>query len=124
MNKLNDCIGKTISAVSGLERGEETVVIQFTDGSSVQMYHQQDCCEYVRVEDVTGDPADLIGGVVVTFEERGSDANDVVSESGTWTFYEIRTTRGDVTIRWLGESNGYYSESVYLNFHPSIPYED
>ena len=34
------------------------------------------------------------------------------AESWTWTFYEMRTNAGSVTIRWLGESNGCYSESV------------
>jgi hypothetical protein len=31
-----------------------------------------------------------------------------------WTFYVIQTDRGAVTIRWLGESNGWYGESPYF----------
>ena len=106
-------IGCTILAV---QSDAEEISFETNRGTWV-MNHSQDCCESVYVEDVNGDMADLIGGTVVLAEERTSrDTPEGVEpcgyESETWTFYTIRTTRGDVDIRWCGSSNGYYSESV------------
>ena len=86
------------------------------------MYHQQDCCENVQIADIDGDLQDLVGGVLIDFSERKSTVFDELKiqikgiepsdDSHTWTFYHITTSKGSVIIRWLGESNGYYSEDV------------
>lgn len=62
--------------------------------------------------DIIGDKEDLIGAELIKASEDTSDASDEADESGTWTFYNFITSKGAVTIRWLGQSNGYYSESV------------
>lgn len=84
--------------------------------------HFQDCCEYVRIEDITGDIQDLVGHPLLLAEEVSSE-DETCTESGTWTFYKFATTKGYVDIRWLGESNGYYSESVDLVFIPNPDYK-
>lgn len=114
MNDLERLIGKTLFEVQGLEDGSEVVNLVTTEGDILQMYHRQDCCEFVRVEEVFGDVDWLVGSPIVTAECRiGDNQLDTGSyESATWTFYEFATNKGSVTIRWLGTSNGYYGEGV------------
>lgn len=109
--KFTDLKGKTIKQIYGLKKDSQIVFIETADDTIYKMYHIQDCCEHVRIEDVNGNIEDLINSEILVAEERSEEAPDV-SESGTWTFYTIRTIKGSVDIRWLGESNGYYSESV------------
>jgi len=95
--------------------GEEEIRFFTQDGKEYLQYHEQDCCEAVYVEDICGDLSDLLGEKILCAEERVShneSGSDLWDDSQTWTFYELRTIKGSVTIRWLGQSNGYYSESV------------
>lgn len=103
-------LGKTLIAVIKTEYDEE-ILFHTSDGEVYKMYHEQDCCESVRIEEIIGDLKDLIGSPVTMAEEITEDGNDEY-ESSTWTFYKFATNKGYVTVRWLGESNGYYSESV------------
>ena len=113
---IDQLIGKTITAIIGMEQGEDSVVFTCDDGSEYTMYHEQDCCESVQINDVEGDASDLIGSPIVVAEEFSSDDQPAppgeYDESYTWTFYRLATAKGFVVLRWLGESNGYYSESV------------
>lgn len=85
-------------------------------------YHRQDCCETVWIEEIVGDLEDLVGHPLFLAEEVsgyvGPEPDGV--ESYTWTFYKFGTPMGRVTVRWLGQSNGYYSESVDLVYEPKI----
>ena len=103
--------GETIKSVDGMEPGSTEITFHCESGNTFTMFHMQDCCESVSVEDVCGDASDVIGGVVVSAEER-TDSGETDYGSQTFTFYDIQTTKGSVNIRWNGESNGYYSESV------------
>ena len=109
--------GLTIKEINGLEKGSENVEIKTEDGRIFEMKHFQDCCERVSIEDIAGDLDDLVGSPLVRAEERTSKDFDTGSDrddSYLWTFYEFATVKGSVTIRWYGESNGYYSVSVDL----------
>lgn len=116
---FGDLVGKTCLHV---EVGDDFVAFVFLDGTIAKMYHGQDCCESVTVEDVSGDVADLIGVPLLVCDERISHEEGGDHESATWTFYTLRTIRGSVDIRWLGVSNGYYSERVDLwSAAPNVP---
>ena len=115
---------------------DESITFICTDGTELTMQHTKDCCENVTVEDICGDLRDLIGQTIVTAEVViNSSTDDIVTSedkpvnsflpvypvahtmsdySETWTFYKLDCIKGSVVIRWLGESNGYYSESVDL----------
>ncbi len=112
--RFSSLLGKTLTKV---DVGDDEIVFTTTDGESFKLYHAQDCCENVSVEDVCGDVQDLIGAPILEADESSSGENPEgvtvdYQESFTWTFYRLRTIKGGVTIRWYGESNGYYSESV------------
>ena len=120
MAEFKDLVGKTLSEIKN--NGDELIFI-VDDGTEYKMYHAQDCCESVSIEDINGDLDDLIGTpillaeVVQNYEPVSEEDKQKTKEadewgSCTWTFYKLATIRGYVDIRWFGESNGYYSESV------------
>lgn len=113
---FEDLEGKIISDISGCAEGSEQVRIT-TDSGVWILHHEPDCCESVSLAEIHGDPSELIGGFVsLASESSNSDGPppDKWSESWTWTFYRLVTDKGTLVMRWLGESNGYYSEFVDL----------
>jgi len=112
-------LGKTLNKIDVLQRNSsdrweagDYIVFATDDGKVYKMYHEQDCCEYVHIEDIVGDVQDLVGSPITMTDEVINKTRDDDDESTTWTFYKLATVKGYVTIRWHGSSNGYYSESV------------
>lgn len=102
-------LGKTLVNIEVIDNDE--IVFTASDGTRWLMYHYQDCCESVTIDDVNGEWKDLIGTPLLMAEESSS-YGDVDDGSATWTFYKFGTVKGYVTLKWYGESSGYYSESV------------
>lgn len=110
---FEELLGKTIVEITGMIPGNDRVEFKCSDGSQYALMHHQDCCESVRIEDIEGDHADLLNTTITMASESSNKDNPPQhTESHTWTFYKLATVNGFVDIRWLGESNGYYSESV------------
>lgn len=150
---VDHLVGETVVRIDlDNETWTSEVTFHCASGNSFMLYHEQDCCESVVLEDICGDLNDLIGEPILIAEEVVStnlseleqitDAltgensvrelaaetttevlEDIQAgreefiktrqgESNTWTFYRFATRKGWVDMRWNGESNGYYSESV------------
>ena len=121
---ISDLINKTMVRVEQTEVvGEDALVMETDDGMVYTFAHSRDCCESVTIESITGDLSDLVGSPLTMAEESSQDGKEAglafpgeyTPDSSTWTFYKFATIKGYVDVRFFGESNGYYSESVYLS---------
>ncbi len=129
--ELKELLGKTLTSVT---KTDDEILFVTDNGDEYKLLHIQDCCEGVSIDDVCGDLQDLVGSPILLAEEVTNDdfvkefedkynvksdygymydeEGNSKPESFTWTFYKFATIRGYVDVRWYGESNGYYSESV------------
>lgn len=114
---FNELLGKTLKSVTGKGNDDE-MVFTTKSGTIYRMFHSQDGCERVIIQDICGELKDLVGSPIIQAEESTSTDDpagfkrDYAPDSCTWTFYRIATAKGQVVIRWQGESSGYYSEEV------------
>lgn len=116
------CVNREKSGACTLSESDHpSIIFTTSDGESYKLFHKQECCEEVAIDDICGDMNDLLNTPIVVAEEVASEKTDVgyapnedPYESRTWTFYRLDTKAGGVTIRWFGASNGYYSERVNL----------
>jgi len=110
---FNALIGKTVTEI--VTDNEYIITFKLAGGETWKMYHSQDCCEHVYIESIVGDLEDLKDSPLLQAEVVSNGDGPALSEYTDcyeWTFYKFATIKGSVTIRWYGESNGYYSTSV------------
>lgn len=117
VRNISDLLGKTLIDISGAEEEGDSIIFTCSDDTRYLMFHEQDCCEYVSIEDICGDISCLLNTPITLAEDISEECTEVPTQSEyidsyTWTWYKLATVKGYVTIRWYGESNGYYSESV------------
>lgn len=123
LEEMNSKIkGKYILEIEGLEKQSEKVVVKL-QSREIVFEHDQDCCETVYLADFESSLNLSLSGSPRILEVKVSTKEATESEvyqSGLWTFIEIKTTQGDIWMRWMGESNGYYSEAVDITFREAL----
>ena len=113
---LKELEGKTITAVIYKESNESLLIHLNTH--VLEMIHHQDCCETVYLADVVGSFEDLIGYPLLEVSETIVN-NELIGESSTASYYNFKTIKASIQLRWVGESNGYYSETVDCYLYPT-----
>lgn len=114
--EIDELKGVVLDGIEGATIGSDEII--FISGNNKwKLYHEQDCCESVELNDIIGDLRDIVGSEILNAyessnEEPDFDALPHSDDSFTWSFYRITTIKGTVTFRWYGTSSGYYSESV------------
>ena len=103
-------VGETLTHVDVFA---DEILLTCQSGRKIKIYHDQHCCELVSLVDVQGNWQDLIGKVIVDTSEVVEDYPQA-SESGTETTLAFHVADATVITRWIGESNGYYSEAVHF----------
>lgn len=110
--------GKSFISIQRIYHDDyEKLLFIENNGNYFEMFHEQECCESVLIEDITGDIRDLLFHNILEATESSKIAeNEDSGDHETWTFYKLATMRGWVDIRWYGSSNGYYSEEVEIKY--------
>ena len=106
-----ECIASMpMKVISKVELGNDDVLrMWFADGDAIAIYDtRQDCCEvrYMRTDD---DLTEFAGATLMGFEVKPvTSIDDGVGDQHEIQFFEIRTSRGSITMASHNEHNGYY----------------
>lgn len=113
---IKELEGKTLICIEGMEKDSYNITFRTDDNKEYKMYNYEaecgnDCC--IWVEDVCGDIDDLLNTPLLSvYEDSNEKTGGEYNTIEGWTFYNFRTIKGSLTLRWGGESNGYYSVMV------------
>lgn len=107
--------GKVIVGVDGLHEGSGEVAIHFEDGSTFHMWHSQDCCESVSINDIDVSFSSLDGAIWYECEVSSNYATPLtVTKSGPSTPSALSVG----TLGFAGTENR--MATTALMFPPSI----
>lgn len=103
--------------LTNIDIDDDYILLTTVSGRKIQIFHYQDCCESVSIESVEGNIVNLTGKVLIDVSERIDDSDNPpkdCDESWTRTIHTFKTNDETVIVKWIGISNGYYSENVTI----------
>ena len=119
VHEIKEFIGKVITDIKIITGDEsknyldEYIYFKFEDYTEYIMGHAQECCESVKIKEISGNLRSLLHYPIVK-AECVTNENESYDMCQQWTFYKISTEHATVTISWEGESNCYYSIGAYI----------
>jgi len=115
-NQGDALVGEILTHID-VDADNEEILLTTQSGRRFRVYHNQNCCENVNIVDTEGEWHTLLNKKLV--EVKHTEYDDGVPpydgcESYTKTAILFRVDDATVISRWVGTSNGYYSETVDL----------
>ena len=66
--KFEELLGKILTKIE-VTNSKDEILFYTDEGNTYKMYHEQDCCESVTIDDINGDLDNLIGNPILIAEE-------------------------------------------------------
>lgn len=102
--------------ITDIKNDNDDLTIVCSDGKEYSYYHSQDCCEHVRQIKIIGEIQDILDCPITLAEDDNPSDPEWYKEgyydSHTWSVLILESEHGRVEFWYLGESNGYYGESM------------
>lgn len=95
---FSQLLGKTLVDIQGAEVGNDEIIFTCSDGTKYQLFHLQDCCESVYIEDICGDVNCLLNRPITMAEDISDECSEMepverCHESYNWTWYKLGTRK-------------------------------
>jgi len=112
LDDLDDLAGEILRAID-VDEDNNQILLTTESGREILLHHCQSCCEKVRILDTEGEWRQLLGKPLLDATHHEQQA-DTARGSETRTALTFCVDGATVISRWIGKSNGYYSESVHI----------
>jgi len=117
---FSELLGKTLLDIKIIQNdNQQEIHFIVEDGKYIMM---KDPNQDIRIKEIVGNLDDLIGSPIIKTDRSFSTGVIEWSEFwgiSIWTFYELATKKGEVSIMWFGKYDENYSEYLDLYFVPN-----